>query len=212
MSSFLYPSLRSAEPGRIDDDSAVAGLIATVRDTWLDADIADQRSIDANREQLDRACQIVLERVGRGGRVLVLGNGGSACDADRLVRLVAEWLPARSLLDTALLSALANDVGATRMFARQVETFATERDVIVAFSTSGASPNVVEALASAKRVGASTVAFVGYDGAGLPDSAELDVCLRVASSSVHRIQETQGALCDALVARLRAATTVKEAS
>ena len=212
MSSFLYPSLESVPTDlRGDDGNVMSELITTVRETWAEADRADERSVTDNGDHLDRAAALVLERIARGGRILAIGNGGSACDADRLVRLLLGVVPARSLLDHAVLSALANDVGAARVFARQVETFAAASDVLVAFSTSGASPNILGALKAARQAGAATIAFAGYDGAGLAGSPDVDVCLGVASSSVHRIQETQGALCDAFVARLREATTVKEA-
>lgn len=212
MSSFLYPSLESVRTDlREDDGNAMSELITTVRETWAEAETADERSVTDNGDRLDRAAALVLERIARGGRILAIGNGGSACDADRLVRLLRGVVPARSLLDHAVLSALANDVGAARVFARQVETFAASSDVVVAFSTSGASPNIIGALKAARQAGAATIAFAGYAGAGLTDSPDVDVCLCVASESVHRIQETQGALCDALVARLRKPTILKVA-
>ena len=217
MSSFLYPSLEPIRTDlREDDGNVMSELIMTVSETWAEADRADERSVTDNGDRLDRAAAVVLERIARGGRILAIGNGGSACDADRLVRLLLGVVPARSLLDPAVLSALANDVGAARVFARQVETFAAACDVVVAFSTSGVSPNIIGALKAARQAGAATIAFAGYDGAGLAHSPDVDVCLRVASESVHRIQETQGALCDALVARLRdgditKASTVKAA-
>lgn len=214
MSSFLYPSLgpvagpEDVGPECIEDvdfeeGDVVDELIATVRETWTEAAAFDRRTLEDNAERLDQAVDIIRRRVADGGTILTMGNGGSASDADRLVRLLAGVAPARSLLDPAVLSALANDVGAARMFARQVETYATARDVVVVFTTSGTSANVIEAVAAARQVGAGTIAFAGYGGAALAGSA--DVCLRVDSTSVHRIQEAQGTLCDKLVAGLREA-------
>lgn len=209
MSAFLYPSLEPLRPvegdGDLIRDAIIVELVRTVQSTWTEAASLDERTLNDNAVRLDRAADLMLKRIMLGGRILALGNGGSACDADRLVRMLAGIAPARSLLDPAVVSALANDIGSARMFARQVETFATASDVVVAFSTSGTSPNIIEALAAARRVGAGTIALAGYGGAALATSADVDVCLHVGSESVHRIQEAQGALTSALVARLEKA-------
>ena len=215
MSSFLYPSLEPLRPEGVDEvddrdamlDAAIAELVHTVEATWTEAANLDERTLNDNSVRLDRAVELMRERIARAGRILAVGNGGSACDADRLVRMLDGIAPARSLLDQAVLSALANDVGSARMFARQVETFATSPDVVVVFSTSGTSPNIIEAVAAARRVGAGTIAFSGYGGAALAASADVDVCLYVDSESVHRIQEAQGALTNELVARLERAVS-----
>ena len=89
------------------------------------------------------------------------------------------------------------------MFARQIESIAQAGDVVVVFTTSGTSANIIEAVVAAKRAGAATVAFAGYNGGALGAHPDVDVCLRVDSSSVHRIQETQGALSDALTTMIR---------
>lgn len=211
MSSFLYPTLPSMESEPPRDRPGVAAtllleLAETVRATWTDADAADVASVTANHDALNAAADLIDAAATSGGRVLVMGNGGSACDGDRLVRLLRSVRPtpvsARSLLDPAIVSALANDVGASRLFSRQVETYAKSGDVVVVFTTSGASVNVIDAVVTAKRVGASTIAFAGYNGGSLRTHSDVDVCVTVTSSSVHRIQETQGALVDALVDRL----------
>lgn len=213
MSSFLYPTLPSttSEPfhSRRDHDASLhVELAETVRATWSDADAADAASVAANHDSLNLAADLIAGASASGRRVLVMGNGGSACDADRLVRLLRAVRPtpiaARSLLDPAIVSALANDVGALRMFSRQLETYARSGDVVVVFTTSGASVNVIDAVVTARRVGASTIAFAGYNGGSLRTHTAVDVCVTVESSSVHRIQETQGALVDALVGLLEA--------
>ena len=215
MTSFLYPSLGPPlSPGprtEADDGTHIADVLdelaATVRSTWSDAMELDRRTLEANSDRLAAARDLIRTRLVAGGTILIIGNGGSACDADRLVRLLKGTAQARSLLDPAVMSALANDVGAPRMFARQVETFATASDVVVVFSTSGTSANVVAALAAARRAGAGTIAFAGYGGAALAESDDVDVCLRVDSTSVHRIQEAQAALSSELVAQLAKAVT-----
>ena len=212
MSSFLYPSLTPQQIAGDHDTSEFEAellleLANTVRGTWSDAVAFDCRSVTANREALNQAAALVVACATSGGRVLVMGNGGSACDAERLVRLLQPAVPARTLLDPAVFSAIANDVGAARVFSRQVETFASSRDVVVVFTTSGTSANVIEAVGAGKRALASTIAFAGYRGATLATHADVDVCISVDSTSVHRIQEAQGALCDAFVALVQAGLT-----
>ena len=207
MSSFLYPALSGTPSERLDRSGKTTTLLLelaeTVRATWADADTDDMASVAANHDALSVAATLIAATSTSGGRVLVIGNGGSACDGDRLVRLLRSVRPtpvaAHSLLDPAIVSALANDVGAARLFSRQVETYARTGDVVVVFTTSGASANVIEAVAAARRVGASTIAFAGCNGGLLRTHNDVDVCVVVESSSVHRIQEAQGALVDALV-------------
>ena len=206
MSSFLYPALAGTPSEPLDRSGGTTTLVLelaeTVHATWADADAADMASVAANHDALSAAATLIADASTSGGRVLVMGNGGSACDGDRLVRLLRSIptpVSARSLLDPAIVSALANDVGAARLFSRQVETYARNGDVVVVFTTSGASANVIEAVVAARRVGASTIAFAGCNGGLLRTHTDIDVCVVVESSSVHRIQETQGALVDALV-------------
>ena len=212
MNSFLYPALAGTVSESLDQSvnttTLLLELAETVRATWADAAAADIASVAANRDALSGAADLIVAASASAGRVLVMGNGGSACDGDRLVRLLRAIrptpVPARSLLDPAIVSALANDVGASRLFSRQVETYARSGDVVVVFTTSGASVNVIDAVVAARRAGASTIAFAGYNGGLLRTHTDVDVCVTVESSSVHRIQETQGALVDALVNLLAA--------
>ncbi len=210
-STFLYPFL--------DDDGGTAGakllgalpradagleeLVASARSSWLLGVGLDHDTVQSNSEALDRAAGLLVAATEAGRRVFAIGNGGSACDADRIVRLLGAMLPARSLLDPALLSALANDVGAGRLFDRQIETYVAASDVVIAFSTSGTSVNILAAIECAHRRGAKTVVFAGYGGASLQENPCVDVCLSVDSESVHRIQESQGALTNELVSRIR---------
>ena len=217
MSSFLYPALSGTPSERLDRSGNTTTLLLelaeTVRATWADADTDDMASVAANHDALSAAATLIDATSTSGGRVLVMGNGGSACDGDRLVRLLRSIRPtpvsASSLLDPAILSALANDVGAARLFSRQVETYARTGDVVVVFTTSGASANVIEGVVTARRVGASTIAFAGCNGGLLRTHTDVEVCVTVESSSVHRIQETQGALVDALVYLLGAGPSHK---
>jgi D-sedoheptulose 7-phosphate isomerase len=129
-----------------------------------------------------------------GGKVLLFGNGGSAADASHLAaELVGRFLadrralPALSLSDNAsAVTAIGNDYGYARVFARQVEALGVSGDVAVGISTSGSSANVLEALGAARGLGLATVGLGGAGGA-LRDA--VDVCIAVPSDATPRIQE-----------------------
>ena len=148
--------------------------------------------------------------------MLTFGNGGSATDAASFAALVAAppdgaGLPARSLSDDpAVITALANDVGFARVFSRQLIAGARPDDIAVGFSTSGNSPNVVDALTAAADTGLCTIGFAGHDGGEMAAVESIDHLFLVPVDSVHRVQETQAALAHALwrrtVARLGTAS------
>jgi D-sedoheptulose 7-phosphate isomerase len=162
---------------------------------------------------LERAVTAMHECLGAGRKILACGNGGSAADAQHLAaELVGRFrderraLPAIALTaDTALLTALGNDYGYERVFARQVEALGQRGDVLLAFSTSGNSPNVVQAAQTARRLGCGVVAFTGARGGEL--AAHADVLLKAPSNTVARIQEIHTlcihVLCESLDALLR---------
>lgn len=125
-----------------------------------------------------------------GHKVLTCGNGGSAAcashfAAELLVRYLTDRpaIPAIALTDSAVITAAGNDYGYSRVFARQIEALGQPGDVLVAFSTSGKSPNVLEAIATARHRGLSTLGFTG------PGHLNCDVDIRVPSPSTARIQE-----------------------
>ena len=190
---FLYPFLDASE-------SDEAGL----RDA-LEASAAAKRAVSerlaaeavaANRPGLESAAAMVGEAVAASRRVLAMGNGGSAADAARLVRLLrARGAAAASLAgDYAVVSALANDLGAEAVFARQLEALGGGGDVLIGCSTSGASTNLLAAFDRAAAMGMRTVGISGYGGGAFAGRAGVEVALAVASDSVHRIQEAEAAL------------------
>ena len=141
-----------------------------------------------------------------GGKILFLGNGGSAADAQHLAaELVVRYRTNRKALaaialttDTSTLTACANDFSYEEIFSRQVEALARPEDVVIAISTSGKSPNVIKALQAARSIGAFTAGLGGRDGGdmvGLCDSLVI-----VPSTVTPRIQEMHiligHALCD----------------
>ncbi|WP_246632235.1 SIS domain-containing protein [Pseudonocardia nigra] len=153
-----------------------------------------------------QACATAIgERVGAGGRVLTIGNGGSSTDAASLaLALRARGLPAVCLADEmAVVTALANDVGVDKIFARQVAALAGPFDVVAGLSTSGGSANLLAAFAEARGRSLLTVGFAGYDGGAMATAGTVDHLFVVPSSSVHRIQEAQDALYTQLAARIR---------
>jgi len=130
-----------------------------------------------------------------GGKLLFYGNGGSAADAQHLaaemvVRLQTErpGIPALALTtNTSILTAAGNDYGFERIFSRQIESLADARDVLVAISTSGKSPNILNGLEAGRARGAYLVALTGESGGSLP--GKVDLLLNVPSSDPQRIQE-----------------------
>ncbi len=198
---FLYPFLDAAESDEVALGAALASSAVAKGD---DSRRVVREARAANSTQITNAADVILGAVAGGGGILTMGNGGSATDAARLVRmLTGRGIDAQSLsADYAVLSALANDVGAERIFARQVDACGRPGDVLVGFSTSGASPNLLAAFDRAAATGITTIAITGYGGGSLRDHAGVDHILSVDSVSVHRIQEAQAALVDDLCAAL----------
>ena len=155
----------------------------------------------------------------RGNKLLACGNGGSAADVEHLVaELVGRYreerrgLPAVALVaGAATVTALANDYGYERVFARQVEALARPGDLLIAISTSGRSANVVAAARSARDTGCGVVGFTG--AAGGPLAAASDIVVAAPSDTTARIQEVHAlcihAICESLDARLKAAESAR---
>ena len=130
-----------------------------------------------------------------GKKLLICGNGGSAADAQHLAsELTGRFerdrpgFPAIALTtDSSALTAIGNDYGFERLFARQIESLATPGDLLIAISTSGQSPNLLAAVAAAKAKGLHTVALSGRDGG--PLAKAVDLAITVEASRTSRIQE-----------------------
>lgn len=141
-----------------------------------------------------------------GGKILLFGNGGSAADAQHFAaELVGRYLRERPALpalalstDTSALTAIGNDYGFHRVFARQVEALAKPGDAAVGISTSGNSSNVLEGLREARRRGCRTAALLGRDGGAI--APEVEVALVFPSSDTPRIQEAHAVLIHILCA------------
>lgn len=145
--------------------------------------------------QIDDVVRTLISAYEAGGRVYTFGNGGSAADSLHFAEeLVARFkrerrpLPAQSLAaDPTVLTCIANDYEFDELFARQVRAFARAGDVVIGFTTSGSSANVVRGLAAAQEAGAKTVLFGG--GKGTPASDHADVALVVPADVTARVQE-----------------------
>jgi D-sedoheptulose 7-phosphate isomerase len=191
-SSFLYPFLAEAEH---DLDSVLADVSRSVRIKADEIGALREQTLTEGRDELLAAADVV----GTGGKLLALGNGGSATDAMDVVAdfrhpPVEGWRP-RSALDltedSAILTAIANDIGTEAIFARQIIAYGKAGDVLLALSTSGNSANVIAALAEARKRELHTIAMVGYDGGRVAAEQLADHVVVTRSEHIPRIQEAQ---------------------
>ncbi len=189
------PSSGEAAP---DVDAVLADVAASVRMKSAEVVALREQTLEQGAEALSAAAAVLRSRFDAGGRLLVLGNGGSATDAMDLAADFRHppggWRP-RPVLDltedTAILTALGNDIGVEAVFARQVIAHGRAGDALLAFSTSGGSGNVLAALAEARRRGMATIALVGYDGGEIAAGALADHVVVTRSQHIPRIQEAQ---------------------
>jgi len=139
--------------------------------------------------------QIILKSFQSGGKVILIGNGGSAADAQHIAaelvgrfRLERAALPAMALTtNTSILTALANDYGYDTVFSRQLEALAGDKDVLIAISTSGTSANILKAVETAHTKGIVVIALTGESGGQLKEVADLTIS--IPSGNTPRIQE-----------------------
>lgn len=162
--------------------------------------------------EIAAAVDLLQDALGGGNKLLVMGNGGSAADAQHFAaeiigrfKLERAALPAIALTtDSSILTAVGNDYGFDAVFSRQVEGLGRPGDVVFGISTSGNSPNVLAAFAKARELGCRTVALLGRDGGKIKNVA--DIALIVPSDDTPRIQEGHVTvihiICDLLEKRL----------
>jgi len=154
--------------------------------------------VEAGR--IEALVRVMAERFTGGGRLYCMGNGGSATDAQHIaveffhpIIEKRKPLPALALAaDPALVTAISNDRDFAKVFADQLRVLGKPGDMALAISTSGHSPNLVQAMEAARDLGLLTIAFAGKDGGRLVELA--DHCFVVPSFSIHRVQETHVAL------------------
>ena len=146
-------------------------------------------------DKIANVAEILIDAYKAGGKVLLIGNGGSAADAQHIAaeligrfKLERKGLPAIALTtNTSILTALANDYGYDTVFSRQLEALANDKDVLIAFTTSGTSPNILKAIEVARSKNVKVIGLTGGDGGKLKDVA--DITIVVPSDNTPRIQE-----------------------
>jgi D-sedoheptulose 7-phosphate isomerase len=154
-----------------------------------------RRTIEMQAPMIVAIAERVVDTFRRGGKLLLCGNGGSAADAQHIAaefvsrfRRERRGLPAIALTtDTSILTAISNDYGYDRVFARQVEALGRSGDMVIGISTSGVSASVIAAMRAARNGSMATVGFTGASGGTLVD--HVDLCLCVPSHNTARIQE-----------------------
>jgi len=197
-SAFLYPFLGREKQETADLVAEVAAsILMKVRDdAKLRAQVAQQQA-----EQISNTALAIRQRLARGGKLILFGNGGSATDAN-------DWaidcilppagyrpVPAVSLsLEPANITAIANDVGTEVIFLRQLIAQAEPGDVAIGISTSGGSRNIIMALEEARKRDLLTVALLGYDGGEILRKGLADFPLLVHCDYIARIQEVQASI------------------
>jgi len=205
----LYPWLSSggntssgreragASAGRPLDPTGDAGLLESIRQKTEQSREVSRAFFAHNERAVLSAASALADVFRGGGRMLAMGNGGSSCDASHFsveflhpITTGRPALPALNLtMDTAMLSAVGNDVGMRHVFRRQVEAHARAGDGLIGFSTSGNSENLLSAYEKAKQLGLVTFGLAGADGGAMKSSGLVDHLLVVETDSVHRVQE-----------------------
>jgi D-sedoheptulose 7-phosphate isomerase len=197
-SSFLYPFLGKGQ-------QPLEEVVQEVQNSMLQKvqEVNRLRTAAAESEgtAISQIAAAITERVGRGGKLIAFGNGGSATDANDLVSDFVDpptgfdVIPAVSVsAEPANITAIANDIGTEAIFARQLIAHSRPEDVAVGISTSGGSANILAALAEARRRGLLTVGIVGYDGGRIVGEWLVDHAIVVRSDYIPRIQEVQASI------------------
>ena len=172
---------------------------ATLAQTLAET-IALHERAKGNPQPVLKAAAAIVEALGRGGKLLLFGNGGSAADAQHVAaEFVGRFQRERAAMaaialttDTSVLTSIGNDYAYERVFARQVEALGRPGDVAFGISTSGSSPNVVAALKAAGTLGLVTIALTGGDGGLVGRAAAIHV--NVPSDVTARVQEVHRTL------------------
>jgi len=159
-----------------------------------------QTFFDREADRIGELCQIMAKRFEAGARLLVMGNGGSACDAQHVAlefnHPIIDKRRALPVIDlvsgSPLITAISNDEDFARVFVDQIKLWGRAGDMALAISSSGQSPNLIYAMTAARELGILTIAFSGKDGGRIAPLA--DYCFTVPSFSIHRIQESHVAL------------------
>jgi len=190
----LYPFLHDRDK---DPAAANAALLESIKQKAAHGVAEKERFFAENAQALIEAGKAIASVYIAKGRMFAMGNGGSSCDAAHFavefqhpVTTGRPALPAINLtMDTAMITAVANDIGIDQIFARQIEAQANSADGLIGFSTSGNSKNLIAAYQMAKNLQLTTIGFSGGDGGAMLSSGLVDHCFVVKTDSIHRVQE-----------------------
>jgi D-sedoheptulose 7-phosphate isomerase len=184
--------------------AAAGGLRATILRKCRESMATKEQFFAEQADRITECCAAMAKAFAGGGRLFVMGNGGSSCDATHVavefMHPIIEKRPALPALalntDTALLTAVGNDKDFSMAFVDQLRLLGRPGDMVLGISTSGKSANINRALQMARELGLLTVGFTGRDGGRMPQFC--DYCFTVPSFSIHRIQETHETLLHVL--------------
>jgi len=167
-----------------------------IKESLLESAELKRTVAETMADGIEKAIEAIRSDLKSGKKVLLMGNGGSAADAQHIAgELVGRFkkerkaIPAISLsTDTSILTAIGNDYGFEKVFERQIEALGNKGDVVIGISTSGNSENVYRAMKLAKKMGLTTIGLLGNDGGKIKNLS--DIALVVPSKNTPRIQET----------------------
>jgi D-sedoheptulose 7-phosphate isomerase len=157
--------------------------------------IATVKQVEALQSTILAVADQIIDSLENGGKVILMGNGGSAADAQHIAaEFVGRYKKERKAFpaiaittDSSIVTAIGNDYGSEKVFSRQVEAHGKIGDVVIGISTSGNSANVIEAVKTAREIGCFTFALLGNDGGQL--KSLVDIPIVVESRDTPRIQE-----------------------
>jgi D-sedoheptulose 7-phosphate isomerase len=167
------------------------GILSHIQQHLMTIDVVGREMVT----EIECCCRLMVDALSAGRKILIMGNGGSAADAQHFAaEMVGRFLLERRALpaialttDTSILTAVGNDYGFDEVFKRQVVALAVPGDIVVGISTSGHSNNVFRAITAANEIGCKTVGLLGRDGGAI--AGVVDVNLTVPVQETPHIQE-----------------------
>lgn len=191
----LYPFLQ--DNGENDSEETTTALLSSIRMKSEESIQAKLTFFSENEVRILEVARAIAHVYIGGGRMFSMGNGGSSCDAAHFavefqhpVTVGRQALPAINLCnDTAMLTAISNDIGYEHVFVRMLEAHACKADGLIGFSTSGNSSNLIQAFEKGKQIGMTTIGVCGGNGGAMANCPQIDYILSVSTDSIHRIQE-----------------------
>ncbi|WP_420601505.1 D-sedoheptulose-7-phosphate isomerase [Flagellimonas sp.] len=158
-----------------------------------------------NISKIEQLCELIVNNISIGGKILLIGNGGSAADAEHIAaefvgrfKKKRKGFTAYALTSSgALLTALGNDFNFDNIFKRQINALARNNDLLLAFTSSGKSTNIIKGLESGKQIGCITIGFCGQNSSSVEEFC--DVLIKIPSSNTQRIQETYMFICHVII-------------